>query len=102
MPVVQPRGLHRRDEELGAVGVGASIGHGHDARAGVLQLEVLISELRAVDGLSTGTIVVGEVTALTHEVRDDTVEGGALVTETFLARAQCTEILARLRSDIGS
>lgn len=34
--VVQPSGLNRTDEELGAVCVGASIGHRQNAGAGVL------------------------------------------------------------------
>ena len=37
------------DEELGAVGVLSSIGHGEKTLLGVLQLEVLIRELAAVD-----------------------------------------------------
>lgn len=32
------------------------------------QLEVLVGELVAVDGLSTGSVVVGEVTSLEHEL----------------------------------
>jgi len=37
------------DEELGSIGVSASIGHAEKTDLGVLQLEVLISELVAVD-----------------------------------------------------
>ena len=39
---IEPTGDHGRDEELGAVGVGASIGHRQQIRAIVLQREVLI------------------------------------------------------------
>lgn len=87
MPVVQPRGLDGGDEELGSVGVWASVGHGHNARPGVLQLEVLIAELRAVNGLAAGTVMVGEVTALAHEVGNHAMESGAFVSETFFSRA---------------
>ena len=38
------------DEELGAIGVLASIGHRQPASTIVLQLEVLISKLLAIDG----------------------------------------------------
>lgn len=38
------------------VRVGASVGHGEQTRLGVLQLEVLIGELLAVDGLATSTL----------------------------------------------
>lgn len=36
--------------------VGAGVGHGQQTGAVVLQLEVLIGELLAVDGLATGTL----------------------------------------------
>ena len=48
---VQPGGLHSGDEELRAVGVLTSVGHRQPARAFVLQSEVLVLELVAVDGL---------------------------------------------------
>ena len=35
---------------------------------GVGQLEVLVGELVSVDGLSTSSVVVGEVTSLEHEL----------------------------------
>lgn len=42
MLFIEPAGDHGRDEELRAVGVGASIGHREQIRAVVLQVEVLI------------------------------------------------------------
>jgi hypothetical protein len=59
---VQPRGNNGGDEELGSVGVGSSVGHGEQEGLVVPQLEVLVGELVSVDGLSTGTVVVGELT----------------------------------------
>lgn len=50
------------------VGVGASVGHRQDTWASVLVDKVLISEFGAVDGLATGTVVVGKVTSLAHKV----------------------------------
>lgn len=61
---VEPRGLHSADEELGSVGVGSSIGHGHNTGASVLQGKVLILELVTIDGLATSAIVVGEIATL--------------------------------------
>jgi hypothetical protein len=89
---VQPGGHDGGDEELGAVGVGASVGHGQQTGAVVLQLEVLIGKLLAVDGLAASTVTAGEVTALEHEVGDDSVEGRALVAEALLAGAESTEV----------
>ena len=54
-------------------------------RTGVPQLEVLVGELLAIDGLAAAAISSGEVATLAHEVRDDTVERGALVAEALLA-----------------
>jgi hypothetical protein len=58
---IEPSGLDSADEELGSVGVGTSVGHGEDTGAGVLEGEVLISELLTVDGLTTSTVTLGEV-----------------------------------------
>jgi hypothetical protein len=43
------RGSGGSDEELGAIGILSCVGHAHQALLGVLQLEVLIGELGAVD-----------------------------------------------------
>lgn len=88
----------------------------------MLELEVLIRELVAVDcisspvshdsltaivtvhpenrckltGLSTGAIALGEIAALDHEVLDNAVEGRALVAKALLAGGQSTEVLGCL------
>jgi hypothetical protein len=46
------------------------VGHGQDAWAGVLELEVLIRELGPVDGLAASAIAGGEVTTCTSYVAD--------------------------------
>ncbi len=84
----------------------------------MLEREVLIAELLAVDGLATGAlelisvcvrdafesndahIAAGEVTALEHELGDDAVEGRALVTEAVLAGAQLLEVAGGLGDDV--
>merc|ERR1739847_205645 len=84
---VEPRGLNSADEELRPVGVLAGVGRGKDACAGVSFLEVLVLELHAVDGLSSGAVVVGEVATLAHELWDHAVEGAPLVVQGLAALA---------------
>ena len=73
------------------------------------ELEVLVRELLAVDGLAAGAVAAGEVARLAHEVRDDAVEDAVLVAEglarpadPLLAGAQRAEVLARLRGDVDA
>ena len=68
----------------------------------MLQLEVLVSELLAEDGLAAGAIVVGEVAALAHELRDDAVERAVLETEALLSSTQSAEILGCLRYNVST
>lgn len=66
----------------------------------MLQLEVLIGKLLAVDGLAASAVATGEVTTLKHELRDDTVEFGFLVSKALLASAESTEVLSCLGDDV--
>jgi len=99
---IQPLGLGSAQEELGTVGVGSSVSHGQDSGSGVLQLEVLILELVTIDRLASSTVSGSEVTSLTHEVGDHSVEAGALESESFLTSAQSTEVLAGLWDHVRS
>lgn len=85
---VQPGGDDGGDEELRTVGVGSSVGHGEEEGAIVLKLKVLVVELVSVDGNSSSSVVVGEVTSLEHKVGDDTMEDGSLVAQSLGARLE--------------
>lgn len=62
------------DEELTAVGAGAGVGHGEQEGAVMLEVEILVGELFAVNRLAAGAVERGEVTTLNHELLDHTVE----------------------------
>ena len=76
---VKPFGLVEAQEELGAVGVGASVSHGEDTGTSVLVNEVFIGEFGTVDRFATCTVASCEVTTLGHEVIDNSVEEIAFV-----------------------
>lgn len=52
------------DEELASVGPRAGVGHAENARAGVLEGEVFVLELGAVDGRPARAVPVLEVASL--------------------------------------
>jgi glycyl-tRNA synthetase (class II) len=54
-------------KKLRSVGVGSCVGHAEQTRFGVRDLEVLVRERPAIDGLATHTGAVCEVTSLAHE-----------------------------------
>jgi len=99
---VQPCRLDGAQEELRTIGVRTGVGHAQNASSGMLQLEVFVSELRAVDRLSACPVMIGKVTALAHEIRDDSVKCRTLVTETLFTRAQSTEVFGRLWHHVRS
>lgn len=99
---IEPRSISSAQKELRAISVRSGVGHGENSWASVLEPEVLIRELVAIDGLSTRAIVVGEVTTLAHEARDDAVEGGSGEPEALLASAELTEVLGGLGDDVGA
>lgn len=55
--------------------------------------KVFIIKLAAKDGFASGAVVVGEVTALAHKLRDDTMKAAALKAKALLVRAQAAEVL---------
>ena len=67
----------------------------------LLQDEVLISKLVSIDRFSTGTVVVGEISSLAHEVSDDTVETWSGVSESLLTGTESTKVLSSLGHNIS-
>lgn len=107
---IEPRGRRSAEEELGAVGSRARVGHRKDSSASVLERKVLVLEPCSVYGCPTSPVTVGKVAALAHEARDNTMERGvgewrwriiaAIYDEGGCA--ELAEILGSLRNDIGA
>lgn len=100
MLTVQPLGLDGAKEELRAVGVSASVGHRQDSGTGMLQSEILVLKTLTVDRHTTSAIALSEIAALTHEVRDDTMESRSLVSFASLTSAKRSEVLGGLGNDV--
>ncbi len=92
MLAVKPGSLSGGDEELRAVGVGAGVGHREGADE-VLDLEVFVGELGAVDALASHSIALCDVSSLNHERRDDSVENRVFETEALFAGRERAEVL---------
>uniref|UniRef100_A0A3B3C5C5 Uncharacterized protein n=1 Tax=Oryzias melastigma TaxID=30732 RepID=A0A3B3C5C5_ORYME len=56
-------------------------------------IQVFVVKLSSVDGLPAGAVVVGEVAALTHELRYNAMEAASLEAKALLVCAQTAEIL---------
>merc|ERR1739840_18360 len=86
---IQPCGLHSAQEKLTSIGSGTSIGHRQYAWTSMLQFEVLILKLVAINRFATSTILIGKVTSLTHEISDHSMKWTSFVTKSLLSGAQC-------------
>ena len=92
-------------EELGAVCSWSSVGHGKDSLSRVLVLEVLIWEVRSVDGLTTSSISSSEISSLGHELWNDSMELASLEVKwlskssnSLLSCAKSSEVLRSIWS----
>ena len=65
---IQPLCLDARDEELAAVGIGATVGHAQQARRIVLEREVLIGELATINANLSCAIALHKVATLQHKL----------------------------------
>jgi len=76
---VQESGGSEGEEELGSVGVLASVGHGDDAAGCVGDDEVLVVEGGAVNAGAATSLLVENISAVNQHILDHTVTVGVLV-----------------------
>mmetsp|Transcript_13891 Transcript_13891/g.23494 ORF Transcript_13891/g.23494 Transcript_13891/m.23494 type:complete len:211 (-) Transcript_13891:489-1121(-) len=80
--VVKIRGGDRGDEKLRVVGIRSSVSHGQNARFVVFQNETLILKRSIVIyARAAGAISRSDISTLTHETRNNSVEDRTLVRE---------------------
>ena len=89
---IQMRCVNEAEEELRAVGTWASIGHRKDTTSSVLINEIFVFEIRSIDGLAASAVVCSEITTLSHEACDDSVESTSSETEAFLTSTELFEV----------
>ena len=63
----------------------------------MLKFEVLILEFLSVNRFAPGTVVLGEITSLKHELWNDSVEDCSLISEAVLSGTELSEISGSLR-----
>mmetsp|Transcript_13072 Transcript_13072/g.18072 ORF Transcript_13072/g.18072 Transcript_13072/m.18072 type:complete len:258 (-) Transcript_13072:197-970(-) len=102
---VKVRSWGNSQEKLRSIGMLPSVRHREQAFLLMLNFEVLVFKLLAVNGLASLTIPIGEVSSLAHESRNYSVERAAFVVEwlsflsnSFLAGAQGPEVCNCLRN----
>lgn len=61
----------------------------------MLKDKVLIIKLSSINGLAPSAVVIGEISALTHKLRDDSMEAAALESKTLLMCTQTAEVFYR-------
>ena len=73
---IEVRRRHCGDEKLASVGVGASIGHRQQVFDVVFQGKAarFVSKLFPVNALAAGSVAIGKVSALAHEIGNDSVK----------------------------
>ena len=103
---VEEVALGASDEELTAVGVLARVGHGQQARPGMLQPEILVGEIGSVDAHGAGSVAVNEISPLDHKIFDDAMELGVFearrhAVPTKFAGAELPEVFRRSRHHVG-
>lgn len=99
---VEPIAFGEANEELTSIAVDSAVGHRESAEARVFKLEIFVGELCSINALSTRAIVLGEVTALRHELGNDSMKRGSFVAISLLSRAQLSEILSGFRHNVSS
>merc|ERR1719356_1743407 len=62
---------------------GSCVGHGKIHGCFVLEFEIFVIKLGAINRFSSTTVAHGEITSLNHEIRNNSVESGSLVMKWF-------------------
>lgn len=90
---VKPACFSTGNKELATIGVRASVCHRENASFGVFQFEVLVVESWAVDGSTTGAVMISEVTTLAHEAWNNSMETAPFVAKPSFTGTESSKVL---------
>ena len=100
---IKPFAWDEAQEELGTVCVWSRVGHWEITSLSMFAGEVLICEFISVDWFSSGTVSSGEISSLSHEFRDNSMEWTSFVvkwlslfTNSFFSSTESPEVLSCL------
>ena len=80
---VEPRSSSMQTEELARICGRAAVSHRQYARPRVLEREILVGKLVAIDRLSTCSISSSDVSTLSHKLSDNTMERRSFIMKRF-------------------
>lgn len=104
---IKPISILKCNEKLTAISVWTAVCHRKQTSFGVFSLEGFVFEFLTIDGFSSSSIFMSEITTLEHEILDETMENGVLIVERLALRtnplltsAESTEILCRFGCNV--
>lgn len=100
MSTVKPWARDKSNKKLWSVGIFSSIGHWQKIRLSMFDFEIFIFKFCSINWLSSSSVVVGEVTSLSHKVVDDSVEVRIFESESFGMKTKLSEVFSSFRDNI--
>jgi len=93
---VEMRCCSRAQEELWTIRVRPTVCHRKNSWTSVFVVEVFVLKFLSVNGFPSSSITFGEITTLTHEAWNDSMETASFVTISILSSTQFREVFHRL------
>mmetsp|Transcript_91006 Transcript_91006/g.125476 ORF Transcript_91006/g.125476 Transcript_91006/m.125476 type:complete len:206 (-) Transcript_91006:17-634(-) len=96
MLTIEPRSLGESNKELRTIGVATRVCHGQKEWLGVSYFEVFITKLGSINTFSASSIELSEITTLSHESRNNSMEDTLTVVKHLSANTSASFTSAKL------